>query len=117
LVVNALAGFIQEGKAERALEALLFGFVLPMSAVQILRVNLVTEVTLGLALAFEPAEPGVMRRPPRPPGATLLSRYPAGGARRRAGDPRLRVALMFLLEGEKLLLRGLKVLELEASPA
>jgi magnesium-transporting ATPase (P-type) len=38
-------------------------------------VNLVTSVTLGLALAFEAPEPGVMQRPPRPPEAPLLSRF------------------------------------------
>jgi magnesium-transporting ATPase (P-type) len=63
------------GEALTVAAALLFGFVLPMSAAQILWVNLVTSVTLGLALAFEPPEPGVMRRPPRPSGAPLLSRF------------------------------------------
>ena len=63
------------GEALTVVAALLFGFVLPMSAVQILWVNLVTEATLGLALAFEPAEPGVMRRPPRRADAPLLSRF------------------------------------------
>ncbi|HEX6007781.1 MAG TPA: cation transporting ATPase C-terminal domain-containing protein, partial [Burkholderiales bacterium] len=48
---------------------------LPMTAAQILWVNLVTSVTLGLALAFEPPEPGVMQRPPRPPSAPLLSGF------------------------------------------
>ena len=55
--------------------ALIFGATLPMTPVQILWVNLVTEVTLGLALAFEPPEPGVMQRPPRPVNAPLLSRF------------------------------------------
>ena len=32
-----------------------------------------TAVLLGLALAFEPREPGIMRRPPRPPETALLS--------------------------------------------
>jgi magnesium-transporting ATPase (P-type) len=41
--------------------------------VQILWVNLVTAVTLGLALAFEPTEPGTMRRPPRPRDEPILS--------------------------------------------
>lgn len=63
------------GEALTVVAALLFGFVLPMSAAQILWVNLVTSVTLGLALAFEPPEPGVMRRRPRSPGAPLLSRF------------------------------------------
>lgn len=47
---------------------------LPISPVQILWVNMVTAVTLALALAFEPAEADVMRRPPRPPRAALLDR-------------------------------------------
>ena len=49
------------------------GMALPITAVQILWVNLITAVTLGLALAFEPSEAGTMRRPPRPRGAPLLS--------------------------------------------
>jgi magnesium-transporting ATPase (P-type) len=55
--------------------ALFFGLVLPMTPAQILWVNLVAEAALGLALAFEPAEPGVMRRPPRRPEAPLLSHF------------------------------------------
>ncbi|MEH0073386.1 HAD-IC family P-type ATPase [Pannonibacter sp. Pt2] len=45
--------------------ALLFGMALPVTAVQILWVNLITATTLGLALAFELAEDNTMRRPPR----------------------------------------------------
>jgi magnesium-transporting ATPase (P-type) len=63
------------GEMLTVVAALAVGFVLPMTAAQILWVNLVTSVTLGLALAFEPPEPGVMRRPPRPPQAPLLSRF------------------------------------------
>lgn len=55
--------------------ALLMGWVLPMSTAQILWINLATTVTLGLVLAFEPAEPGVMARPPRPAGQALLSGF------------------------------------------
>ncbi|MCF4166780.1 HAD-IC family P-type ATPase [Zavarzinia compransoris] len=55
--------------------AILLGLVMPMSAVQILWINLITATTLGLVLAFEPAEPGVMERRPRPPGASLLSPF------------------------------------------
>ncbi len=46
---------------------------LPISPVQILWVNMVTAVTLALALAFEPSEPGIMDRPPRAPDAPILS--------------------------------------------
>ena len=54
------------------LGAVVFGLVLPLTPVQILWVNMVTAVTLALALAFEPAEPGVMNRPPRKPGTPIL---------------------------------------------
>lgn len=54
------------------LAAVAFGLVLPITPVQILWVNMVTAVTLALALAFEPAEPGVMKRPPRDPAASIL---------------------------------------------
>ena len=47
----------------------------PITPVQILWVNMITAVTLALALAFEPTEPGVMRRPPRDPEEPLLSRF------------------------------------------
>jgi magnesium-transporting ATPase (P-type) len=63
------------GEALTVIAALLFGLVLPMTAAQILWVNLVAEAALGLALAFEPAERGVMRRPPRHPEAPLLSPF------------------------------------------
>ncbi|WP_070936078.1 HAD-IC family P-type ATPase [Edaphosphingomonas haloaromaticamans] len=55
--------------------AILLDFALPMTATQILWINLVTAVTLGLVLAFEPAEPGVMCRPPRAADAPLLSPF------------------------------------------
>jgi magnesium-transporting ATPase (P-type) len=41
--------------------------------VQILWVNLITAVTLGIALAFEPTEENTMRRPPRPRDEPLLA--------------------------------------------
>ena len=53
--------------------AILLGVALPITPVQILWVNMVTAVTLALALAFEPAEFNVMQRPPRNPGEPLLS--------------------------------------------
>lgn len=56
------------------LAAVIFGFTLPLSPVQILWVNMVVAVTLALALAFEPAEPGVMQRPPRKPGTPMMDR-------------------------------------------
>ncbi|MDD4366842.1 MAG: cation-transporting P-type ATPase [Eubacteriales bacterium] len=55
--------------------AILFGFTMPITPVQILWVNMVTAVTLALALAFEPAEENTMRRPPRPPKEALIGKY------------------------------------------
>jgi magnesium-transporting ATPase (P-type) len=55
--------------------AILFGLTLPITPVQILWINMVTAVGLGLVLAVEPAEPGVMSRPPRAPDAPILSRF------------------------------------------
>ncbi|MFO1318022.1 MAG: HAD-IC family P-type ATPase [Burkholderiales bacterium] len=55
--------------------AILLALPLPISAVQILWVNMVTEVTLSIVIAFDPTEPGVMRRRPRDPAEPLLSRF------------------------------------------
>jgi magnesium-transporting ATPase (P-type) len=63
------------GEAVIIVLAILLGFSLPMSATQVLWVNLVTTATLGLVLAFEPPEPAVMQRPPRGRDAPLLSRF------------------------------------------
>jgi magnesium-transporting ATPase (P-type) len=49
------------------------GVALPVTAGQILWINMVTSVTLALALAFEPAEAGIMRRPPRSPSEPLIT--------------------------------------------
>jgi len=54
------------GEALVVLAAIVLGFQeFPLTPVQILWVNMITAVTLALALAFEPPEPGVMARPPR----------------------------------------------------
>ncbi len=54
--------------------AILLGLTLPVTPVQILWINMVTVVGLGLVLAFEPPEADVMSRPPRAPGEPILSR-------------------------------------------
>ncbi len=66
---------VNGGEAMAVIVAILAGFAMPMSPVQILWVNLVLAATFGLALAFEPAEPGVMRRPPRRADAGLLTPF------------------------------------------
>ncbi len=61
------------GQAMAIVAAVLLGVTMPMTPAQILWVNMVTSVALGLVFAFDPAEPGVMHRPPRDPRAPLLS--------------------------------------------
>ena len=63
------------GEALVLLAAIALGLTLPITALQILWVNMLTAVSLSLALAFEPAEGDPMRRPPRDPAAPLLSGY------------------------------------------
>jgi hypothetical protein len=55
--------------------AIAAGEALPVTPVQLLWINLVTAVTLGLALGFEAPEPDIMKRPPRPPEEPIVSRY------------------------------------------
>lgn len=55
--------------------AILADFNLPMSATQILWANLILAATLGLVLAFEPPESGVMKRRPRSAKEPLLSPF------------------------------------------
>ena len=63
------------GEALAVIAAVVMGMTLPITPVQILWVNMVTETTLSLALAFDPTEPSTMQRPPRDPREPLLSRY------------------------------------------
>ena len=48
------------------------GLPLPLLPAQILWVNLLTHGLPGVALGSEPADPGAMRRPPRPPAESVL---------------------------------------------
>jgi magnesium-transporting ATPase (P-type) len=63
------------GEAGILIAAIVMGITLPITPVQVLWVNMVTAVTLGLALAFEPAEVDLMARPPRPPTEPMLTRF------------------------------------------
>ncbi len=55
--------------------AIVVGRALPITPLQILWVNMITAVTLALALAFEPPERDIMGRPPRHPDEPLLGRF------------------------------------------
>jgi magnesium-transporting ATPase (P-type) len=63
------------GEALVIIAAILLDLTLPMTPAQVLWINMVTSGTLGLALAFEPAEPDIMGRRPRPPREPLLSGF------------------------------------------
>ncbi|MGZ8272821.1 MAG: cation-translocating P-type ATPase [Burkholderiaceae bacterium] len=54
--------------------AMLLGMPLPLSAVQILYVNLATDGLPALALAIDPADRGLMQRPPRDARAGIFTR-------------------------------------------
>ena len=57
------------------LAAILMGIALPITPAQILWVNMITAVTLALALSFEPTEAGVMKRPPRDSKSPIIGGY------------------------------------------
>ncbi|NTU53442.1 MAG: cation-translocating P-type ATPase [Chlorobiaceae bacterium] len=54
--------------------ATIFGLPLPLTAVQILYVNLATDGLPALALAVDPSEPGIMKRSPNDPKQGIFSR-------------------------------------------
>lgn len=60
------------GEASIVILALLLGTTSPITPIQILWVNLICELTLGLAIALEPIEPETMNKPPRARDAPLL---------------------------------------------
>jgi magnesium-transporting ATPase (P-type) len=63
------------GQALTILAAIFLGLKLPVTPPQILWINMVTSVTLALAISFEPHERDVMNRPPRPGGQPLINRF------------------------------------------
>lgn len=85
------------------LAAGLVGLPLPLLPLQILWINLVSDLAPALALSMEPAEAGIMRRPPRPEGTGLLSRRFAWGVAFHSslvGLPALAVFLWRLQSGD-----------------
>jgi len=57
------------------MSAIFVGFISPITAPQILWVNMITSVALGLVISFEPHEADVMRRQPRELGRPLLDTF------------------------------------------
>lgn len=66
---------VNGGESFAIIAAILLGYTLPITPLQILWVNMVSSVGLAIALAFEPTEPDVMKRPPRPARAPMLSAF------------------------------------------
>ena len=54
--------------------AIILGVIMPITPVQVLWVNMITAVTLALALSFEPMESNVMEREPRGAGEPILGK-------------------------------------------
>ncbi|RPA67096.1 cation-transporting P-type ATPase [Cyclobacteriaceae bacterium YHN15] len=61
------------GEGLVVLVAVIIGSQLPILPVQLLWINMTTAVLLGLMLAFEPKEPGIMDKPPRPAKQPILT--------------------------------------------
>lgn len=65
------------GEVLVSIGALLVGMPLPLVAVQILWINLVTDTTMVIPLGLENGEKDIMRRPPRDPKSSMINRYMA----------------------------------------
>lgn len=66
---------VNGGESISIIIAILFGFTLPITPLQILWVNMVSSVALAMALAFDPSAPDIMQRPPRPATEPILSGF------------------------------------------
>jgi Ca2+-transporting ATPase len=74
--VRKFVRFAMSGNSAEILTILLapfLGLPLPLLPIHILWINLITDGLPGLALAIEPAERGVMKRPPRRPGESVFA--------------------------------------------
>jgi cation-transporting P-type ATPase F len=65
---------VNGGASMTILLGAVLGLELPVTALQVLWLNMVCSLTLSVPLAFEPRPPGLMQQPPRPPAQPLLSR-------------------------------------------
>lgn len=63
------------GQALIVIAAIFMHLAVPLTPAQVLWINMISACTLGLALAAEPGESGLMRRAPRTPGASMLSGF------------------------------------------
>ncbi|OAI16064.1 carbonate dehydratase [Methylomonas lenta] len=63
------------GEGLLIMAAVFANVALPITPVQILWINMTTAVLLGLMLAFEPKEPGLMDRQPRNPNQPILTKH------------------------------------------
>ena len=70
---------VNGGASMTILLGALLGTPLPVTALQVLWLNMICSLTMSIALAFEPGAPWLMRQPPRPPAQPLLT----GGLIRR----------------------------------
>jgi cation-transporting P-type ATPase F len=70
---------VNGGASMTILLGAVLGTPLPVTALQVLWLNMITSLTMSIALAFEPIAPWLMRQPPRPPEQPLLT----GGLIRR----------------------------------
>ncbi|TGC11518.1 cation-translocating P-type ATPase [Methanolobus halotolerans] len=61
------------GQALSIVAAVLLGLTLPLVPLQILWLNTVTAIGLGVPITMEPKERGILKRPPRPPREPVLT--------------------------------------------
>ncbi|HET9806409.1 MAG TPA: HAD-IC family P-type ATPase [Nitrososphaeraceae archaeon] len=86
------------GEAFVIVAAFLTGISLPILPVQILWINMVTALALGMMLVFEPKEKDIMSRPPRPPKYNILNRSVMERILITSSIMVVSVYLLFLLE-------------------
>ena len=70
---------VNGGASMTILLGAVLGTALPVTALQVLWLNMICSLTMSIALAFEPVVPWLMQQPPRPPQQPLLT----GGLIRR----------------------------------
>ena len=64
---------VNGGASMTILLGAVLGSALPVTALQVLWLNMICSLTMSIALAFEPPNPALMQRPPRPPQQPLLT--------------------------------------------